>query len=253
MKVALICPPHLLEKYGTTTKYHLVLPHLFRSQKYLNFYQTRSEVDDFIILDNGAAESALYGHKHLFTMADQVGATEIVVPDTLGDANETLAQAQYFARFARPDYQYMFVLQGKTAEEVFFALKALDNGNMFSYITTIGIPRHLDSIDKMFRTSLAEFMIMENFNHRYDIHFLGASPWMREFVMLAETVYRQDGFRGIDTSLPIYMGLEGRSIRLPDAYIKRPDDFFNRADDNTMQIKENIYTYLQWALYEETS
>ena len=221
---------------------------MFRGTKYLDFYQTRSDEADFIILDNGAAEGFVYGAKHLFTLAEEVGASEIVIPDIMGDANDTLAQAQSFARYAKPDYQYMFVLQGKTAEEVMFCLRALDNGNIFSYITTIGIPRHLYSINRYFRQTLAEFMLHENFNLKFDIHFLGANAWMGEVFRLAEIVQDEIGFRGIDTSLPIYMGLEGRDLMFD--YIDRPVDFFTRSDDNEYQIKENIETYLKWARYE---
>ncbi len=227
-----------------------MLPHLFRGTKYLGFYQTRSKEGDFIILDNGAAEGFVYGHKHLFTLAEDVGATEIVIPDTLGDANETLAQAQYFARFARPDYQYMFVLQGKTADEVLFCLRNLDNGNMFSYVTTIGIPRHLYNINKHFRQTLTEFMIKEHFNDKFDIHFLGANKWTSEVFTLAEITKGLDGFRGIDTSLPIYMGLEDIDIKYLRGYIERPADYFTRSDDNPETIEANIKTYLLWANYE---
>lgn len=227
----------------------MVLPHLFRSKKYLSFYQTRSEFDDFIILDNGAAEGFVYGHKHLFTLAEEVGASEIVVPDVMGDANETLALAQHFARFARPEYQYMFVLQGKTPEEVMFCLRALDNGNMFMYVTTIGIPRHLSKINKYFRQTLTDFMIKEHFNDKFEIHFLGANEWMGEVFSLADIVKGLDGFRGIDTSLPIYMGLENLNINIDD-YIERPTNFFTRSDNNVGMIETNIETYLTWARYE---
>ena len=251
MNVALICPPHLLEKYGKRTKYHLVLPHLIRHQKYLDFYQIRSSEGDFVILDNGAAEGLEYGAKHLLTLGANIEADEIVVPDTIGDANDTLAKAQYFARYADPAFQYMFVLQGRTAEEVMFCLRALDNGNMFSYITTIGIPRHLHSIDKHLRATLAEYMMVEHFNDKFDIHFLGANKWSKEIVYIADLVKGHDGFRGIDTSYPIYMGLEGKSIK--DDYIKRPDDFFTRSDDNPEVINDNIDRYLDWANYETSS
>lgn len=229
----------------------MVLPHLFRNKKYLSFYQTRSKAGDFIILDNGAAEGYVYGHKHLFTLAENVGATEIIIPDTLGDADETLAQAQYFARFARPDYQYMFVLQGKTADEVMFCLRALDNGNMFMYVTTIGIPRHLSSINKYFRQTLTDFMIKEHFNDKFEIHFLGANQWIAEVFTLSDMVKDLDGFRGIDTSLPIYLGLEG--LDLDTMYIERPTNFFTRSDDNTKMIEANIETYLVWSRCETTS
>ncbi len=252
MNVALICPPHLLEKYGTKTKYHLVLPHLFRSQKYLRFYQTKTD-KDFIILDNGIAEGFEFGAKHLLTLANEVGADEIVIPDTMGDANDTLAKAQYFARYAQPEYQYMFVLQGKTVEEVMFCLNNLDNGAMFTYVTTIGIPRHFHKIDKNFRFNLTEHLIKEAFNDKFEIHFLGASSWMREVVILAEAVQHIENFRGIDTSMPIYMGLEGFHINDQFPWIPRPENFFNRTDDNAKLVQGNIDTYLDWALYEESS
>ena len=163
----------------------MALPHLLRSQKYLDFFQKRSD-DEFIILDNGAAEGLEYGAKHLLTLADQVGATEVVIPDTIKDANDTLAKAQYFARYAKPEHQYMFVLQGSTTEEVRFCLAALDNGNMFSYVTTIGIPRHFSDISETFRYELLLYMIEEHFQDKFYIHFLGASPWKREVVALAD-------------------------------------------------------------------
>jgi len=230
-----------------------VLPHLFRGTKYLDFYLNKSEEGDFIILDNGAAEGFAYGPKHLLTLAEEVKATEIVIPDIMGEANDTLAHAQMFARYASPNYQYMFVLQGSTIEEVMFCLRALDNGNMFSYVTTIGIPRHLYSLGKYFRVSLTEFLIKEHFHDMYEIHFLGANEWMGEVFNLSEMTDGLNGFRGIDTSLPVYMGLEGLNIRNGFDYIKRPTDFFTRSDDNQEMILKNIQTYLQWARYETSS
>ncbi len=223
---------------------------MFRSQKYLRFYQTRTD-DNFIILDNGVAEGHEFGAKHLHTLAGDAGVTEIVIPDTMGDANDTLAKAQYFARYAEPDYQYMFVLQGKTVEEVMFCLNNLANGAAFSYVTTIGIPRHFHDIDKNFRINLAEHLIKEAFNATFYIHFLGASSWIREAVVLAETVQYVENFRGIDTSMPIYMGLEGFKITEQFPWIPRPDDFFDRTDDNEKLITANIDTYLDWALYAD--
>ncbi len=221
---------------------------MFRSQKYLHFYQTRTD-DNFVILDNGVAEGYEFGAKYLLTLASDIAVSEIVIPDTMGDADDTLAKAQYFARYAEPDYQYMFVLQGRDVQEVMFCLNNLDNGAMFSYVTTIGIPRHLHNIDKNFRINLTEHLIKEAFNDKFEIHFLGGSPWMREAVVLAETVQYVENFRGIDTSMPIYMGLEGLYINT-DPYISRPDDFFTRSDDHKA-VQDNIDTYLDWALYAE--
>ncbi len=227
-----------------------MLPHLFRSQKYLDFYQRRS--DDFIILDNGAAEGLEYGAKHLLTLAEQVGADEVVIPDTMKDGNDTLAKAQYFARYAKPEHQYMFVLQGSTAEEVRFCLAALDHGNMFSYVTTIGIPRHFHDISETFRYELLLYMIKEHFQDKFYIHFLGSSPWMREVGVLSDAALDHENIRGIDTSMPIYMGLEGHSIASQD-WMSRPENFFTRSDDNGIMIENNILTYLDWARYDGTT
>ncbi len=230
-----------------------MLPHLFRSQKYLDFYQKRSKARDWIILDNGESEGLQIGAKHLLTLGRQVSANVIVVPDTMGDGNDTLAKAQYFARYAEPDFEYMLVLQGSTVEEVMSCLHNLDNNNTLSYITTIGVPRHLYDIDKNFRVQLTEHIIKEHFNDKFYIHFLGASPWMREVVLLAETVRDLDNFHGIDTSMPIYMGLEDIYIADVMNSERRPENYFTRSDDNEGMISANIDTYLDWALYATSS
>jgi len=181
---------------------------------------------DYVILDNGAAEDLVYGAKHLHTLAEQLEPDEIVIQDVMGSGNDTLAMAQGFARYAQPDYRYMFVLQGTSMQEVLHSLRVVSNSTWAMYVTSIGIPRHLSTIDKYFRVNFLEFLLTEQFDKQFDFHFLGAHSWMKEIVLLAELAEGRVGIRGLDTSLPIYMGLLGLDLT-KNRYVTRPQDFFD--------------------------
>jgi hypothetical protein len=210
---------------------------------------------DYVILDNGAAEDLVYGAKHLHTLADLFSPQEIVVQDVIGNANDTLAMGQGFTRYARPEYRYMFVVQGTTHEEVLTCLRVIDNSSWAVYVTTIGIPRHFETtIEPNYRARLTEWLIINEFDLSYDIHFLGANRNVAEVGMLEEMTCdrpREDGhmgFRGIDTSLPIVMGYADRDVIL-DEYVSRPPDYFDITNYKST-MDHNVDTYLEWANYE---
>lgn len=253
MNVALICPTSLLEKYGRLTRYHLVLPHLLGSKKYSDFYRERRRNGNFVILDNGAAEGVEFGPRHLHTLAREVEANEIVVPDTLGDLLETISKAKAFVPFVEPDFKYMAVLQGSTLQEVISCLHFYDQAPDMVYLTCIGIPRHLTSLNPRFRVNLTEFLIAEQFHLKYQFHYLGASSWLREISALQSIVsehlvknWDSSGFRGIDTSAPINMGLMGKWIH-NDPHEHRIPNFFDITYDRYDQVMININQYLNWA------
>lgn len=219
-----------------------MLPHLAHQKRYKGFYQKRSREGDYIILDNGAAEGVEFGPKHLHTIAEFLGANEIVVPDVLGDTEETLARALAFSRYARPEFRYMAVIQGQSVDEALKCLNAFTSMPTLAYVTTIGIPRILSTtVHKNFRLTLAEFITEQHLDAALEYHALGASAFIREVILLSE----YEVIRGIDTSMPIYMGLEGLDIRT-DAYIPRPEGYFD-ADKDHKQVGVNIDTYVDWA------
>jgi hypothetical protein len=253
VNVGLICPTSLLGRYGHLTRYHLLLPHLLEQKKYSEFYLERKRNGSFLTLDNGAAEGLEYGPRHLHTLARAVEADEIVVPDTLGDYLATISKAKALVPFAEPDFKYMAVVQGSTLDEVIRCLYFFGSAPDMMYITCIGIPRHLISINERMRVNLAEFLIRESYHHRFQIHFLGANRWVREVAALEAVVHDylapnwdSAGFRSIDTSTPIYMGLQGKSIET-DAWIPRPEHFFETNYDRYETVMQNINTYLTWA------
>ena len=252
MNAALIYPPSLLLKYGTTTKYHMALPNLCHQKRYSDFYRTRSRKGDWIILDNGAAEDIAFGPKHLLTLASHIKANELVVPDVLFDIESTLAQALSFSRFAQPNrddgkpLRYMLVLQGSNMSEFTKCLYSYLEMPGLAYATTIAIPRLITTAtDNAFaRIRMAEYIRDHQLDTAMEYHFLGATSWLFEASALAEL----EMARGIDTSAPVYMGLKDLDIEKDD-YISRPADYFDTAEDRPL-VKQNIKTYLKWTKYE---
>ncbi len=149
----------------------------------------------------------------------------------------------------------MAVLQGTTQQEVLACLNFFDNAPDMMYITCIGIPRVLNEIKRAFRVQFTEWLIAEQFHNKFQFHFLGASPWTREVKALAATVegletpdWDSAGFRGIDTSMPIQMGLAGKDINT-EAYEPHEGKtgFFEATHDRYPQVMRNIDYYLRWA------
>lgn len=223
----------------------MALPHLCHQPRYQDFFQTRNK-DEWIILDNGAAEDVTFGAKHLHTLADLIGAKEIVVPDTLFEFRETLGQALQFGQIADPKFRYMAVLQGRTMQEFQKCLEAYMVMPILQYITTIGVPRLMDTaIGEGARVGFMEWVQGQGLDAVLEYHCLGGTSDLAEVEFLADI----PAVRGIDTSAPVYMGLEGRS--LTDEYFSRPADFFDRYKlEHEEVLDQNIRTYLEWAQYE---
>lgn len=250
MHVALIFPPALLKKYGETTRYHLVLPHLFPQKRYRDFYQERSEQGDYIILDNGAAEGYTFGTPHLYHVAETMKVQEIVVPDTLADYNDTIAKGLAFTRYTREGYRYMAVAQGATINEVMQCIDMYVTDTKFMYVTTIGIPRLINMFDPNGRRRITELIISKGYNRAVEFHYLGASAPLIEVSALAE--YHEPDFRGIDTSAPIYMAWKRFLIDEND-YLLRPAGYFRASRIPEDALEYNLETYLRMAQYDRNA
>lgn len=218
---------------------------MFQQKRYRDFYRRRSEAGDYVILDNGAAEGISFGHVHLHYVARQLGVHEIVVPDKLGDANETIAKGLAFTRYTETGFRYMVVAQGESAFECIQTLDMIMTDSKFAYVTTVGIPRLINKDDRHARFKVAKYIAQKGYHKAMEFHFLGATRDLDEVGYLDEVSVG----RGIDTSAPIYMGIKGRDIRKSDLYIPRPTNFFEMAKDNDI-VEQNINTYLGWANYD---
>ena len=239
MKVALISPFSLMQEMPNTG-YHLVLAHLLQDPDYLAFHQT---VEGYKILDNGAAEGSLVDFDELLIRAAEINADEVIVPDAMGDFTETVTLLHRFTDYAEahPEFRYTAALQGTNTKELILSYEStLDVG----YVSNIALPRFMQHIDKHERSLWAK-IIRENFDSDVDIHCLGATSWTREVRELSENGHA----RGIDTSMPIVLGLAGIRLSESEDYVPRAMDYFHveATDEQKEIILDNVNTYLAWA------
>lgn len=123
-KVAEIVPVTHLEDIAAN-HYHMCLAHLVamgcnnkQAMKYTKFYRRMSDVGKYVLMDNGAAEGKQLGYNELIKQFEKIHPTEIVVPDTLNDANSTLAKMfDWIRQFNGLPYKFMGVPQGKNLRE----------------------------------------------------------------------------------------------------------------------------------------
>ena len=120
-KVAEIVPVDQLEDIKDN-HYQMCLAHLVatdgvQAQRYIEFYRRMSEEGKYVLMDNGAAENGQLGFGDLVRQFEEVHPTEIVIPDTLNDANDTLAKMFDWLKLIDLPYKQMAVPQGKDFEE----------------------------------------------------------------------------------------------------------------------------------------
>ena len=240
MQLAVISPPSLLE-FSAGTTYHLVLPHLLRTARYSRFYH---EAPGYKILDNGVAEDVNVDDDDLIALMATNNFDELVVPDAMGDCELTIWKMNNFERLAKanPWYSYMGVCHGTTMPEVMKCIQAMYYS---PYITTIGLPRILvDTIHREARVNLAQF-IYSHLGLDKPIHCLGSGSFKQEPILLNELGAATP--RGIDTSMPVYMGMLLKDIET-DNYERRPSDYFDRHTGPAERkwIEHNVRVYTHW-------
>jgi len=99
MQLGLITPVKYLKDFATKSTYHLVLAHMVeKNEEYRKFYYGRSELGDYITLDNSSYELGddVYTPKQLIEFGEAVGATEIMAPETYADAQSTIDKVEHF-------------------------------------------------------------------------------------------------------------------------------------------------------------
>jgi hypothetical protein len=205
------------------------------------------DVPGYKILDNGEAEHYDRDISHqtrgeeLLVFARALGADEVVVPDRMEDGVATARWAKEFGRIADPTFRYLAVAQGAEWEDV---LTCIDKLADMDYITSIALPRVLTRADDWVRVELVEY-ILDVYVGRFEaIHCLGSGHNTQEVKILCDLPVR-----GIDTSMPLVLGLRELDIeQFP--YTKRQEHYFTRRAENDTQrdaIDYNVAVFLEWA------
>ena len=243
MKLALIPPDNLAETMQFS-HYQLLLPQwlLGEHKNYERWARQRRDNGDFIILDNGEAEGKFFKPSRLLEIAEEFGASELVVPDALDNAKLTRERAEKFMASVSGNNSIRFagVIQGRTHDECREMLQFYTDMGGFS---TIMLPRILL---RAFGPK-ARWMLTLQIPIEFDVHWLGTQPGMLAELQDIPDVVKQR-VRGVDTSAPFNYAYANVSVEDLDTLVHRPGGY-DKLTFNTRQAwltGANINTLQNW-------
>lgn len=244
MKAALIPPiPHL--DMAANEPLHLVLSHLLEDKEYRAFYRTQRLRGAYLILDNGAHENtAGEAMADLLLKAYGIRANEVVLPDTLFDADATVRGTREALDYLlgegqdRPIPRMMLVPQGATRQEWNDCFEALvvtyqnawaARPDLIPTKVTIGVSKDYDE-DKFEGGHIALLEHLASFRQwlTFDVHLLG---WARDLHVLTFLRDRYPWIRSTDSAKPFVYASHGVSLEVgtSPAYPRRRPDYFKEA------------------------
>ena len=247
IKVGLI-PPRGLENLVLRSKFHLSLAidELMNRRMYSGMYKRAAELGDYVVLDNGLAEGMPCTPSFLYKHAKEIGASEVVVPDVMQDAEGTINQVKLFFEDRKLlPIKHMAVAQGKTLPEF---RRCVEEFAKVEFITVVGIPRHmLETLrTQPCRIEFANW-VADKFPGRFELHFLGTNPvWIGEVKAAA----KYTPARSVDTSMPFSYAMAGEDLALSAQQIIRPKRYFETDWSRFVDVhlvRHNISTLLEWA------
>lgn len=203
-KIAQIVPRDSL--YMTSeNQYHMCLAQYCLDETYKAFFRRRAAEGKFVLLDNGAAEGTTTDIKHLFELAQEIGAREIVLPDKLQQMEATMqrtkeAYDKYLEFKDKKEYGFgiMVVPQGANYDQ--WKRCAEQMVEMFPQATSFGIPKALVTVEDPYaRFYAVEYLcqLLMAKDRDAEIHLLG----MNEPPAIVATIFESfPRVRGIDSA-----------------------------------------------------
>jgi hypothetical protein len=249
MRAALI-PPKGYFDTALLSDYHLILAQI-KDPLYIATYVNDGTDDDFLILDNGAAEGGSVSDEELLRVAALYGVDEVVVPDVIGDFRETIERCKGFMSTYGVHVEtgdsigFMGVLQSNGAKGDWLA--CIDEYSKHASIKTLGIPRHFVDKDPYMRLMVCEYIKQNDLGERFEVHLLGTNAkFPAEIKMLAK---EHDWIRGVDSSMPYNYTMDGKQLKHMRPGVTRPENYFEHYHVPMQQnlLTKNINTYLRWA------
>ena len=266
MKIALIPPIPNLTLAREGDGIHLLLAHLCKEQKYVDFYKERSRKGDYVILDNSAHEhgtgSPMEGLLHL---ARRLEAHEVVVPDVLFDMRATVESCRRTLRWLvtpegwaayeaanRP--RLMLVPQGPTMQALILCLRGLLEAWERFVVTApgltpppvVGVSKDYQSYSKGLPWFVSNVLTFYRGNGMYDVHLLG---WANDLWATAEVQRLAPWVRSTDSAKPFVYAQAGVRLepggRYPE-YPRRNEDYFEAKIEDPVVLaaaKANIEVY----------
>lgn len=251
---------------GVLGTYHLLLAHQvlkdpgahekFYRYQYPVLPRTRGNPGrngkPYIIMDNSLIELGLpLPVDDVLKAGATVGAKAIVLPDMLGDKNETLwatrkaLDSLTYIRKYSPNESYprhvktLGVAQGQTLEQIVECAKVMVKTLK---VDIISVPRHVTA--KLgSRTEVTRVVAKMG----VPIHLLGFSDNLWDDFWTLTTIPR---VMGIDSAVPIWYGLQGFNFPTDPPmradYGRRPDDYESQSSIN-QHVIANMRRVERWA------
>lgn len=150
METINITPRAYLEETANQP-YHIALfQELVKRDEYMEFYKRMLAEGKFVMVDNGAAEGVNPGCMELMPIYDELQPSEIILPDVVGDKEETLHRTReayqiLTAKGYHEKMQFMAVPQGKTFSEWLTCMHEMVRQQ---HITTIGVSKFVTKLYK---------------------------------------------------------------------------------------------------------
>lgn len=214
MEIATIVPtPHLHQTAGDP--YLMALAHVVQeSPTYSAWFRSRTREGAFVLLDNGAAENGEgLSIKALLDAALAVRASQIILPDAISDAEQTLRLGKDAVgypplRYPQHLWSLMAVPQGRTAEEYLDCVREMTRWP----IQALGITRFL--INTGIVTHRREILgeILEITDGKLDLHLLGCPNDPIEAYEIEQTY--PGAVRGTDSGIAAIFTQEGLRLGL---------------------------------------
>lgn len=269
MKVALIPPIPELDFFGYG-QFHLLLAHLLRNNTYLQHYRKQREMGAYLVLDNSAHEGKGDSADKLLQLALATRAQEVVVPDVLFKANETVEGAiQAHEIWFEGDKKtmgdlnpsLMYVPQGDDVDDWCECLKYLLGIHMNSArkyeirrSPVIGISKDYEMWDGGILALIKHRLIpiLQRHDIRYrvypKVHLLG---WGRNLWALKELASECSWIRSTDSAKPfVYAANEielNSDLPVPE-YPKRSINYFTTRlttkQRRTAAINVSVFTHV---------
>jgi len=214
-----IAPFAYLHKVPKDESFHLILAHLLGSKKYVNYYNKRREMGDYILLDNSAFEfKRPIEADEMLSMIKQSGinANCLVAPDyPFQPGIKTIKSAEKFVKQLRDkglDYDVMAVPQSEKGDwkgwlDCYRELTQID-GITHIGMSCLGTVNAFQSVtqttDVMVNRLLASITLLQKDYIDVNIwhHYLGAGN-INEII-----IQRELGIiNSMDTSSPIWCGV----------------------------------------------
>lgn len=265
MHTCLICPvPSLSTFIDETCHHHLLLAHLDSIPGYVEFYRSRSECGDYVIVDNGAKENGSgLEIDSVLEFGMKVKAKEIVLTDVKFEAKETVEAGRdslYWLRDHQEVYRragsprIMVVPQGQTPEEWYWCFQRLmDFIHYYRYFEipsmpapTVGFAYHYDHLFKLGLIDLLELAQPRIRSEGAQIHLLG---WTRNLQTLEKISRVYTEIRSVDSGRPFSYGKAGLATAPAVTNPGRDEEFFTEPIPGECEdlVRFNINTFREYA------